>query len=136
MEYRVHISNSFFTCDSVKDCADGIGNSAEQNPEHSGNCKNFNGLLKADNDEPSHKDIKNHRKLFEFVVVNGGKGCGNACKSPFRAENYPGKNRIDRAHCGKQNRGIGSDYKKINGAVVYDLHYFFCKAGFKSVIYA
>ena len=74
------MENGFLFSDAIKNGADGIGNSAEQDPEHTREGKNLDGLFEADYDEPAHKNIKNHGKLFIFVVVNGGEGCGKSRK--------------------------------------------------------
>ena len=40
--------------DSIKNSTDGIGNSAKQNPKHSGNCKDFHGLSETNYNKPYH----------------------------------------------------------------------------------
>ena len=130
------MKNRLFVSHAVKHRADGIRNSSEKDPKNAVPCKNVNGLFKTKNDEPAHKDIKNHRKLFIFVVVNGGKNSAQRRKGPFRKKNEPRGFGINRSHCRKKNGRISSGNKKINGAVVDDLHHLFCKTGFEPVINA
>ena len=90
MENRVYVA--MFFADAIENCTYGVGNTAAQKQDKSGQGNGGNCHLCGKDDAPTHTDITDHREFGIFFEINCGQGDCHCGKSPNDSKNHPSPN--------------------------------------------
>ena len=83
---------------------------------------------------PTHADVAYHRKYTEFSEVYRRQRYRHRRKSPYDTENRPADRLADFCQRADRYRRVGSDYQKVDRAMVNDLKHFFRVAARNAVV--
>ena len=81
---------------AVENGTDAVGDAADEQQQKSCLCHNMPGLLPEGDDGPAHTDVADHGKHFVFLQVDRRQGGSNQSQRPFKDEQSPAQDWIDR----------------------------------------